>query len=91
MAASSVGVGGGGVIEVALDRGDGLGEVVVADNAPELSLGFEHPGDHWREILAAKTVLGAGAPRPVLQCGPTGRRSPGALEARWLAARVIGR
>src|SRR3954467_3249059 len=37
------GGGDGGLMELTLDRGDELGEVGVADDAPELSLGFEHP------------------------------------------------
>ena len=35
---------GGSTAGVAFDRDDQLGEVAVADDAPELPLGFQHAG-----------------------------------------------
>src|SRR3954469_9776604 len=53
------GGGDGGLMELALDRGDELGEVGVADDAPELSLGFDHAGRRLGEWVARARRLGA--------------------------------
>src|SRR3954471_2371463 len=74
------GGGDGGLMELTLDRGDELGEVGVADDAPELSLGFEHPRGGPAQAHVARL--------PVLDVA-TG--APDALDHRLARVRALER